>query len=77
MWIISVGSSTLHALEDVTITMQTMQTEGFLKILYSLGPSMLCAIHCLGAGSMHTLNGKLAIIVAPSTKNGRWKPPRV
>ena len=77
MWITSDGSNTLQALEDATMTRQTMQTAGFLKIVYILGPLTLCAVRCLGAGSMYILNGKVTIIIVPSTKNGKWKPPSV
>jgi len=68
MWIISVGSNTLHALDDAMIAKQMMQTAGFLNRAHISDPLTFCGIHCFWAGSMYIQKGKVTMIVAPNTK---------
>lgn len=65
MWIASVGSKTLQALEDTATTMQIMRTAGILKIKNTLAPRLLFRLLLSVWGRNLMLNGNVSSITKP------------
>ncbi len=70
----SVGSSTLHALDETVMTRQTISTDGLRKMARKLGADFCSTVWSV-SGRSPMPNGSDVSMSAPSTKNGIEKSP--